>query len=82
MNSVYIYFWLAMFLIVNPLYTFFLVRGRKASLIGKMYIFATATMFSLFFFGLSSGIYILSAIAVFFFILSTIMTRGKSWRSN
>jgi hypothetical protein len=73
MSGLYLYLWIATFFIIIPLVTFYLVRGKKTTFLGKLYIFVTLTMFPLFFFGLSSGHYILSLISVCYFIMTAIV---------
>jgi len=80
MTDIIIYLWLALFFVVNPLFVFFISRRRKPTFGGKVYMLATVTMFALFFFGLSAGQYVLSAIAIAYLIAAPLMLRRKASR--
>jgi hypothetical protein len=75
MNDVIAYLWLAVFLVVNPLLVCIISRGRRPTFMGKAYMLATLTMFSLFFFGMYYGKFILSLIAVGYLLLMPIVVR-------
>lgn len=82
MKQFYLYSWVITFFVVIPLITLYLVKGKRTTLLGKLYIFMTLTMFPLFFFGLSTGMYSLTLIAACYFALSVIITKRITWRAQ
>ena len=80
MSDLIRYLWLVLFFIVNPLFVFFISRGKKPGCWGMAYMLATVTMVSFLFFGLYFGQYGICLIAVFYLLIAPILVRRKSWR--
>jgi len=72
-----IYSWVTIFFVINPFVAYLLLKGRGKSLIEKMHLLLTLTMFSTFFLGLTLGIYLLCIIAACYFVMSQVMMRTR-----
>ena len=82
MDDAYFYFLGLMFFVISPLYTFFLVKGKKTSSADKAYIYIVATLFTLFFGGIASGAYWITLLAASILILAEWLAAKKVPRSH
>ena len=69
MSNWEIFLWLAIILVFNPVFTYLLfVRRLKVTKKGRTVLYAITTAIAIFWFGISTRYFILTAIAAAFFV--------------